>query len=341
MPDGFWPPLPAGRRKRGPSMALLVNNPVNETEAPSSSRPRSLLAVAGSPQLLCAMPASSSDLQFGGPHAIDRIPTPCMLISLSALEHNESCMRRMLRGSGVALRPHVKAHKSSQLAAWQIRQSQGELAGFCAKNVTEAEALVRAGAADILITNTLPPRAAASLAALAAAHPSVTFGTLVDCTAHIAALEAAASAAGTSLRVLVEIECGMDRCGVAANSDAPVALARAIIAASPSLQWGGLHVYAGNLGQVRSASARRAAVEAGPATAAGIAVARLSAAGIRVPVVTGGGTGTAAMDVERGTHSEVQPGAYLLMDAKYAHNEDTAFHQALYVHATCISADEA
>jgi D-serine deaminase-like pyridoxal phosphate-dependent protein len=250
-------------------------------------------------------------------------------------------MRTLMRGSSVALRPHAKAHKSSALAAWQIRRSQGELTGFCAQTLGEAQMLARAGASDVLITNTLPPQAAASLAALAAAHPSVLFGVLVDCPAHIAALEAAASSASARLRVLVEVECGMDRCGVAAGSDALVMLARAILAAAPALQWGGLHVYAGNLGQVHSVSARQAAVTAGPAAAAASSVARLKAEGIQVPVVTGGGTGTAAMDLAAGTHTELQPGSYLLMDGNYAQNEDSSFAQALYVHATCISADEA
>ena len=271
---------------------------------------------------------------------LDQLSTPCLLVSLPALEQNELIMRSLMRGSNVALRPHAKAHKSSQLAAWHMRRSEGGLAGFCAQTIIEAEMLVRAGASDILITNTLPPQAAVSLAALAAAHPSVLFGAVVDCATHVSSLEAAASSAGARLRVLVEIECGMDRCGVAAGSDALVRLASTIIAAAPALEWGGLHVYAGNLGQVQPASARRTAVAEGPAAAAASSVARLGAEGIQVPVVTGGGTGTAAMDVAAGMHTEVQPGSYLLMDGNYARNEDSPFTQALYVHATCISADE-
>ena len=255
------------------------------------------------------------------------------------MEQNEETMRRMMSGN-VALRPHAKAHKSSQLAAWHIRRSAGGLAGFCAQTVVEAEMLVRAGASDVLITNALPPRAAASLAVLAAAHPSVAFGTLVDCAAHIVTLKAEATNAGAHLRVLVEIECGMDRCGVAAGSDKLVQLARMIIAAAPSLEWGGLHAYAGNLGQVRSISERREAVAAGPAAAATSSVDRLKVEGIPVPVVTGGGTGIAALDVEAGTHTELQPGSYLLMDGNYSQNEENPFIQALYVHATCISVDE-
>lgn len=268
------------------------------------------------------------------------LQTPCLLVSLPALESNESVMRALMHGHNVKLRPHAKAHKSSQLATWHMHRSQDRLAGFCAQTIVEAEMLVRAGCEDILITNVLPPRAAESLAALAAAHPSISFGILVDCMTHVVALQSAVSSVGARLRVLVEIECGMDRCGVAADSDTLVHLAHAIIAAGPVLEWGGIHAYAGNLGQVRSASARRVAVETGPAAAAASAVAALQAAGIRVPVVTGGLTGTVALDLATGMHTELQPGSYLLMDSNYARNEDIPFMQALYVHTTCISADE-
>jgi acetyl esterase/lipase/D-serine deaminase-like pyridoxal phosphate-dependent protein len=290
------------------------------------------------------------------------------------MEQNEAAMRHLMHGSGVSLRPHAKAHKSSRLAAWHMQRhsnstssTETTLTGFCAQTVAEAEMLVRAGASDILVTNSLPPRAATSLVALAAAHSSITFGTLVDCHDHVAALSAAAAAVGCrNLRVLVEIECGMDRCGVVAGSNALVSLARAILAASSHLEWGGLHVYAGQLGQVASASERRAAVASHPATAARVSVERLQREGIAVPCVTGGGTGTCAMDLDAGTHTELQPGSYLLMDDNYNKNEWGAlnewggvgvgggggggggcggggrrpFEQALFVHATVISADE-
>ena len=59
-------------------------------------------------------------------------------------------------------------------------------------------------------------------------------------------------------------------------------------------------------------------------------------------MITGGGTGTLMHDVAAGTHGEVQPGSYLLMDRQYGAIEsaETDFAQALYVHATVTSADE-
>jgi len=220
-----------------------------------------------------------------------------------------------------------------------IGQSQDTLVGFCAQTIIEAEALVRAGASDILITNMLPPKAALSLAVLASKNPNIQFGTLVDCLEHVKALDNAATSLEVRLKALVEVECGMDRCGVPAGSDALVQLAQAIISAQ-SLDWGGLQVYAGNLGQISSFTKRQSAVAEGPGLAARKSVERLKANGIKVPLITGGGTGTVKFDIKEGTHTELQPGSYLLMDKNYSKNEDIIFKQALYVHSTCVSSDE-
>ena len=279
------------------------------------------------------------------PRPLNELATPCLLLSMDALERNEVTMRKRMLAHNISLRPHAKAHKSSQLAAWHIEQSRHTpLAGFCAQTIVEAEMLVRAGATDILITNNLAPHAATKLARLAAAHPFITFGTLVDCDTHVAVLKAAAFDAGARLKVLVEIECGMDRCGVLAGSEASVRLANSIISAAPELEWGGIHVYAGNLGQVQSMSARKTAVVAavgGPVLAARKTVARFTREGISVPCITGGGTGTNTMDIAAGVHTELQPGSYLLMDGNYSKNEGNVFAQALHVHATCISSNDA
>lgn len=272
---------------------------------------------------------------------LTELVTPCLLVHMPALEANDAAMRGALRGTGVHLRPHFKAHKSSALARWQLgRAPAGELRGFCAQTVGEAAALVGGGATDVLLTNELPRRGAESLAALAAAHPAAQISALVDCAQHVETLDRAARAAGASLGALVEIECGQDRCGCAPASDAAVEAARAIVAAE-GLRWGGLHVYSGWIQHMRSADERRAAVAAGPAAAATSTVARLAAEGIDVPCVTGGGTGTYAQDLLAGTHTELQPGSYLFMDGDYGANEDAgAFAQSMYVHTTVVSADE-
>ena len=269
--------------------------------------------------------------------------TPALMISMPVLEKNEAAMRAALRGSGVALRPHFKAQKSSACAKWLQKQAGSELAGLCAQTLTEAEVLLRSGATpSCLLTNeVIGPAATARAAALAVDYPGV-LSVLADCEAGVAGLSAAAVSAGAAeLAVLVEVDCGQDRCGVdSSRAGAVAALAQAIVDA-PGLRFGGLHVYHGAIQHVRTVADREAEVAKGPKAVAARCLAELKAAGIdSVPVVTGGGTGTFELDVASGTHTEVQPGSYLFMDGDYGRNADTPskFAQSLYVHTTVISA---
>ena len=246
------------------------------------------------------------------------IVTPALLVSMPVLEANEARMRAFLRGTGIALRPHAKLHKSAAFARWHIEASSAEPpCGFCAQTVGEAAACLNAGSDDVLLTNSLPRHGARRLAALAAAFPAAKVSALVDCDEHVGTLEEAAREHNTALGAFVEIECGQDRCGAAPASDAAVALAKAV-RDSDVLRWRGLHVYHGAIQHVRTSAERQQRVDEGPAAAARSTIARLEKAGVPVPCVTGGGTGTLFQDLAAGTHNELQPGSYLFMDADCA-----------------------
>tara|TARA_B110001452_G_scaffold250021_1_gene237952 strand:- start:500 stop:1714 length:1215 start_codon:yes stop_codon:yes gene_type:complete len=271
--------------------------------------------------------------------------TPSLLVSLPVLERNEAACRSYLRGTGVALRPHAKAHKSSGLAEWLLDRGGSEITGLCAQTVSEATVMVeKGGCKNLLLTNEVVSSAQIRrLATLAADNPDATIGVLVDSPDNVLALsDAMASVRGGSLSAFVEIDCGQDRCGVKPASPAALAVAQAVVEA-PGLEFGGLHVYHGGIQHVRETEDRRAAVASGPASAAKATVSQFRAAGIEVPVVTGAGTGTFKMEVEAGEHNEVQPGSYLFMDGDYSSNQEgtSAFAQSLFVHTTVISADEA
>ena len=131
------------------------------------------------------------------------VMTPALLVSMPALERNEAKMREKLSGTGVALRPHAKAHKSSALALWHLLRAPGFVSGFCAQTISEAEALLRhyeLGTAkrgrpsrdvvcDVLLTNLVVSRlAAARVAELAAECPRASLGVLVDSAHGVEAL---------------------------------------------------------------------------------------------------------------------------------------------------------
>src|SRR2546421_343169 len=96
--------------------------------------------------------------------ALDEVDTPALVLDLDALERNLLRMADAVRGSGVRLRPHAKSHKCAQIARAQI--AAGAI-GVCCQKVSEAEALVAGGVADVLVTNEIVgPQKIARLARL-------------------------------------------------------------------------------------------------------------------------------------------------------------------------------
>ena len=187
---------------------------------------------------------------------------------------------------------------------------------------------------DILVSNEVAgPRKLARFAALSRIS---TAAICVNSEAGVAALEAAAEDAGARLTALIEIDVGMDRCGVPPGP-AVTALARRI-AGSPRLRFGGLQAYQGRAQHQRTPEERRASV-ARAVTVTGETVAALKDAGLDCPIVGGAGTGTFALEAASGVYTELQVGSYVFMDADYARNEQAPpFAQSLFVLATVMSA---
>jgi len=265
---------------------------------------------------------------------VDDVDTPALVVDLDAFERNLDLMAHAAHGAGIALRPHAKSHKCPAIAELQIERGA---AGICCQKVGEAEAFVAAGIPDVLVTNEIV--GASKLARLAALAREATIGVLVDDAASVGHLGAAAKAAGTTLHVLVEIDVGAHRCGVAPGA-AAVALAQRI-ARSPSLRFRGLHAYQGGAQHLRGPAERRAAIAAAAAFAAETK-AVIETAGIACPVITGAGTGTWQHERDSGVYTEIQPGSYIFMDVDYHRNalapDEHHFEQSLYVVATVMSA---
>src|SRR5215211_3735775 len=78
------------------------------------------------------------------------IDTPALIVDLDALDRNIAKMAGFSRRTGVRVRPHAKTHKSPAIALRQIAQGA---VGQCVQKVGEAEALVRGGVTDVLVSN--------------------------------------------------------------------------------------------------------------------------------------------------------------------------------------------
>jgi 3-hydroxy-D-aspartate aldolase len=267
------------------------------------------------------------------------IQTPCLLLDLDALERNLRKLGDFAREAGVALRAHGKMHKSVDVA--KLQQAIGGSVGVCCQKVSEAEAFVRGGVTDVLVSNEV--RDAAKIDRLARL-PKLGARTIVcvDDVANVADLSAAAQKHGTQLECLVEIDCGAGRCGVTTSEDA-AAIAIAIDRA-PALTFTGLQAYHGSLQHVERFENR----EARFADALRIvedAVAAITTAGLTCSVVSGGGTGSFHLEAGSGVFTELQCGSYAFMDADYGRIQDrdgrrldeAEFENALFILTSVMS----
>ncbi len=275
--------------------------------------------------------------------ALDEVDTPALVLDLDALDRNLLRMADAVKGSGVRLRPHAKSHKcrphakSHKCAEIARRQIAAGAVGVCCQKVSEAEALVAGGVADVLVTNEIVGRRKTARLARLAREAKV--AVLADDAGNVADLDAAARAEGVRLDVLVEVNVGADRCGIAPGAPA-LALARSI-AACRSLRFAGLHAYHGSAQHVRAPADRRAAITAA-AEKASLTKTLIENSGIACETVTGAGTGTFLLESASRVFNEIQPGSYVFMDADYNRNlwEEgwPRFEQSLFVLATVMSA---
>ena len=222
---------------------------------------------------------------------IDQLETPAVLIDLDRMELNVARVQALCDQAGVALRPHIKTHKTPEIARMQI---EAGAIGIACQKVSEAEVFAGAGFDDILIPyNILGASKAARLADLAL-YNRIT--SVADNLPVIAGLSAAAAALDIRIRVMVELTTEIERTG--ASVDRAVELAQAI-EDDEHLHFAGLMVYPSN------PTIRPALQEA---------LARLDELGIGVDTVSGGGTGAVLHVGEVPELTEIRVGTYVFND---------------------------
>jgi D-serine deaminase-like pyridoxal phosphate-dependent protein len=262
------------------------------------------------------------------------VDTPALVLELDAFEANLRRLVESLAGRPVKVRPHAKNHKCPQIA---LRQIALGAVGVCCQKVSEAEALVEGGVADVLISNEVV--GPVKLRRLAALAKQARIAVCADDAGNVKALDATAREFGVTLDVLVEINVGANRCGLEPGEPA-VELA-SVIASSANLRFAGLQAYHGSAQHMRKLEERRAAIEG---AAAHVKRTRelLARAGIPCPKVTGAGTGTYLLEASSAVYDELQTGSYIFMDADYAKNDWTEsgmprFEHSLFVWTTVMS----
>jgi D-serine deaminase-like pyridoxal phosphate-dependent protein len=260
---------------------------------------------------------------------VGEIDSPALLVYPDRVEQN---VRMMLgiAGGPERLRPHMKTHKMAEV----IRLQTGlGIQKFKCATIAEAELTASAGATDVLLAYPLVGPKIGRFLDLVKKFPATVFSTIADDAGAMSALSAAVSAAGLTIELLLDIDCGQHRSGVAPGPRA-VELYR-MISQLPGLKPGGLHVYDGHICDT-SLAARINACEAAYAPARTLRQ-ELVAAGLPVPRAVAGGTPTFPMHARR-SDVECSPGTCVFWDYGYASRlPDLTFQAAALLLTRVIS----
>ncbi len=243
--------------------------------------------------------------------AVDELETPALVLDLDAYRRNVKRMADYISGRhGLSWRPHMKGQKAPPLALEAI--AAGAIGVTCA-TLYEAEAMAAAGVTNILIANQIVgERKLDRLARLARRTPGLIAAT--DSLVHARMLDAAAARAGIALQVLIEVNVGMNRCGIAPG-EATVALAREIHTALPSLRLAGLMGWEGHVLSFEDAVKQARISEAMTALTATADACR--AVGIPIAIVSSSGSGTFRMAAPLPGITEMQAGGGVFSDLNY------------------------
>ena len=237
------------------------------------------------------------------------LDTPALLVDLNVMDRNVERMARTFRQAGVGWRPHTKGLKVPQIA--QKLLDAGALGVTCAK-VGEAEVMANAGIRDILIANQVvgEQKIARLLDLIPAADPIVA----VDSEVNVDMLDAAARAKGVRLRVVVEVNTGMNRAGV--EPGPPVVALATYAAERPGLHFVGVMGWEGHTVTIVDAGEKQRAIEHSVGALAATAR-QCRAAGLEVSIVSCGGTGTYTITSQVDGVTEVQAGGGIWCDVCY------------------------
>ena len=254
------------------------------------------------------------------------LSTPALVVDLDTFEANVAAMASLLHGTGKTVRPHVKTHRTPELAR---RQLGGAAVGLTCATIGEAEAMVDAGFDDILVANEVVD--VAKIARLVELGHRAAVAVAVDDPEPVEALSREAIAAGVSIGVLIDVDILLHRCGVGSTREA-LELA-ATIERSPGLRLRGIMGYEGRL-RLREED-RVGKISRAYSVLAEVATA-LRKAGHAVDVVSAAGTSTLREALADPTITEIQAGVYALMEPELL-VMDMPFRCAAALRGTVIS----
>lgn len=261
---------------------------------------------------------------------VTELVTPVLTLDLDAFERNASAISGYLRDHGVAWRPHAKGHKSPILARRQIELGA---IGITVAKVSEAEVMVEGGIGSILVVT--PQATRERLDRVAELNRSAEVIVPVDSPIQVQLAGEAARAAGVTIPVVIEVDIGMARCGVLPGT--PSLLLATQVAATEGLRFAGVFGYEGHLLRAWPEEEKVRLIEEGLGRLVSTAK-QIEAAGIPVPIVTAGGTGSYRYSAKVAGITELEAGGGCMMDLMYSEDcHVTGLEFALTVRAMVVS----
>jgi D-serine deaminase-like pyridoxal phosphate-dependent protein len=259
----------------------------------------------------------------------EELVTPALVLDIDAAQRNIDRMASELRRLGQAtIRPHYKTHKSPDLARRQVQAGAG---GLSMATVWEAAVLASDGFDDLFVVNTVAhPDKIRLLAELARDRRILV---AVDEAENAAAHSAAAVSAGSTPGIFVEVDTGMNRCGVDTAEEA-LALARQV-AEMPGLRFEGITGYEGHCTLTPEEDLRHEKQQEAMMLFTGVAD-LLETNGIACPIRSAGGIATWQWTATYPGITEIQAGSYVVMD-NFHGRMVPGFEHSLTIQASVIS----
>jgi D-serine deaminase-like pyridoxal phosphate-dependent protein len=267
-----------------------------------------------------------------GASSVAALDTPALLVDVDRLERNIARWQESATRAGVHLRPHIKTHKSVALAGLQ---RDAGARGIAVAKVGEAEVFAGAGFDDVVIAYPVVGDAKWQRIARLARLTRLTVN--VDSETGAEGLSAAASAAGATVFVQIDLDSGFGRCGVPIADAAAIEVLARLIEELPGLELDGVTTHRGLFFPGADAmTPQEAGRQEGELVVA--AAERLRGAGIPIREVTAGGSLSGAGVTGVDGVTEVRAGTYVFNDLmQVALGAATRDDVALTVLATVVS----
>jgi len=257
------------------------------------------------------------------------VETPALLIDLDLMEANIVKMASYFSCLKSGLRAHAKTHKSPTIAHKQI--NAGAL-GVCCQKLGEAEVMAENGVNDILITSQVVDKEKIERLVGLTRHSDVKV--VIDNLKVAEATSEAARRHGVKQGILVEVDIGINRCGL--NPGKPAAQFVKEVTKLDGIDFRGLMGYEGPFFDIPDFEERKAATHK-RLNLLRETVEMVEDEGVGVEIVSAGSTGTYRITGEYPKVTEVEAGSYVFMDSTYRKLEGLGFNCALTLQATVIS----